>query len=409
MIFLKRGISLNTVRKIENRLCLLSTQVQGTIDNEETKKRPKTGILMMNMGGPKDGDEVNSFLKNLFSDRDLFKIPFQDKLGSWIARRRTPMIREAYGEIGGGSPIHKWTHLQGEGMVEILDQISPQTGPHKYYVGFRYVSPYTEEAIEAMERDGLERAVAFSQYPHYSCSTTGSSLNALWRHYRDRDWPSHMAWSVIDRWPTHPALVNSFADSIKEKLSTFPADVRDDVVILFTAHSLPQKYVMKGDSYPYEVAATVQAVMDQLGHTHSHVLTWQSKVGLLPWLSPSTKDKMKSLETSGFKGILLVPISFTSDHIETLYELDIEYAEILSYNNSMIVKRAESMNDRPSFIKGLADLVKQHLESGECCSRKLKIMCDYCPTDACAHAKKFFRTQKDNMDAQDQKKKMIVS
>jgi len=124
-----------------------------------------------------------------------------------IARRRTPKIEEQYAKIGGGSPILKWTREQGSGMVKILDELSPSTAPHKPYVAFRYTHPLTEDCIEEMKRDGVKRAVAFTQYPQYSCSTTGSSLNEMFRQLKKKGEENDIAWSVIDRWPTHPGLV----------------------------------------------------------------------------------------------------------------------------------------------------------------------------------------------------------
>ncbi|CAF96792.1 unnamed protein product, partial [Tetraodon nigroviridis] len=240
-------------------------------------RKPKTGILMLNMGGPEKLEDVHDFLLRLFMDTDLMQLPVQNKLGPFIAKRRTPKIQEQYSKIGGGSPIRRWTSMQGEGMVKLLDEMSPQTAPHKFYIGFRYVHPLTENAIEEMERDGVERAVAFTQYPQYSCSTTGSSLNAIYRYYSNRGERPKMSWSVIDRWPTHPLLVECFAEHIQNELLQFPEEKRDDVVILFSAHSLPMAVVNRGDPYPQEVGATVQRVMERLGHCNPYRLVWQSK------------------------------------------------------------------------------------------------------------------------------------
>ncbi|KAF0031271.1 hypothetical protein F2P81_015826 [Scophthalmus maximus] len=187
----------------------------------QENRKPKTGILMLNMGGPEKLEDVHDFLMRLFLDTDLMKLPVQNKLGPFIAKRRTPKIQEQYSKIGGGSPIKRWTSMQGEGMVKLLDEMSPETAPHKFYIGFRYVNPLTEEAIEEMEKDGVERAVAFTQYPQYSCSTTGSSLNAIYRYYSNRADKPKMRWSVIDRWPTHPLLVESEATKEAERVLSY--------------------------------------------------------------------------------------------------------------------------------------------------------------------------------------------
>lgn len=169
---------------------------------------------MMNMGGPRTVGETGEFLSRLFHDGDLIPLPFQSKLAPFIAKRRTPKIEEQYAKIGGGSPILKWTKEQGAGMIRLLDELSPQTAPHRAYVAFRYARPLTEDCLEEMTRDGVTRAVAFTQYPQYSCSTTGSSLNELYRQLVKKSETEQRAinWSVIDRWATHPGLVEVGTD-----------------------------------------------------------------------------------------------------------------------------------------------------------------------------------------------------
>ncbi|XP_035985199.1 ferrochelatase, mitochondrial [Fundulus heteroclitus] len=368
---------------------------QNAAPETQENRKPKTGILMLNMGGPEKLEDVHDFLLRLFMDTDLMKLPVQSKLGPFIAKRRTPKIQEQYSKIGGGSPIKHWTSMQGEGMVKLLDEASPDTAPHKFYIGFRYVNPLTEEAIEEMEKDGVERAVAFTQYPQYSCSTTGSSLNAIYRYYRNRGDRPKMRWSVIDRWPTHPLLVECFAEHIQNELLKFPEDKREDVVILFSAHSLPMAVVNRGDPYPQEVGATVQRVMERLGHCNPYRLVWQSRVGPMAWLGPQTDDVIKGLSERGKKNILLVPIAFTSDHIETLHELDIEYAQVLGEECGVEnIRRAESLNGNPLFMRALADLVQSHLKSNEPCSRQLTLRCPLCTNPTCGETKAFFASQK---------------
>lgn len=155
--------------------------------------------------------EVHDFLSRLFHDHDLIPLPAQRLLAPIIARRRTPKIEKQYTDIGGGSPILKWTREQGRQMCELLDELNPASAPHKPYVAFRYANPLTETCLEEMKRDGVKRAVAFTQYPQYSCSTTGSSLNEL---YKQASGPAgwggkgEVEWSFLDRWPTHPGLVD---------------------------------------------------------------------------------------------------------------------------------------------------------------------------------------------------------
>jgi ferrochelatase len=186
----------------------------------------------------------------------------------------------------------------------------------------------TEEALKQMKGDGVQRAVAFSLYPQYSCSTTGSSLNELHRCIRNLDSGNSIKWSVIDRWATHPGLVNTYVKHIQASLAEYPENERSKVVILFSAHSLPMTVVNRGDPYPAEVAATVDRIMTALGHSNPYRLVWQSQVGPQPWLGPKTENAIVGYAKKGVKELLVVPVAFVSDHIETLFELDLEYGEV---------------------------------------------------------------------------------
>ena len=284
-------------------------------------------------------------------------------------------------------------------MCKILDQISPQTAPHKPYVAFRYANPLTEDMYAQLLKDGFGggkggRAVAFTQYPQYSCSTTGSSLNELWK-WRTRlegkdsntDPSGSITWSVIDRWPVHPGLVEAFAQNIEAQLATYTPETRKDVVLLFSAHSLPMSVVNRGDTYPAEVAATVYAVMQRLKFSNSYRLCWQSQVGPSAWLGAQTSDTVQEYVKKGQTDLILIPIAFTSDHIETLYELDQEVIHEAGHSG---VKRAESLNGNRVFIEALADIAFKHLQSGVSCSRQMGLRCQGCKSERCLESKRFF-------------------
>ena len=279
-------------------------------------------------------------------------------------------------------------------MCKILDRVSPETAPHKPYVAFRYADPLTEEMYAQLLADGFGggkggRAVAFTQYPQYSCSTTGSSLNELWK-WRNRlegkgtpgesNPDGTISWSVIDRWPVHPGLVEAFAQNIETQLASYPEEQRKDVVLLFSAHSLPMSVVNRGDTYPAEVAATVYAVMQRLGFSNPYRLCWQSQVGPSKWLGAQTSDTVKEYVKKGQTNLVLIPIAFTSDHIETLYELD---QEVIHEAGHPGVKRAESLNGSQVFIEALADVAVKHLRSGESCSRQMGLRCQGCNSERC--------------------------
>ena len=375
-------------------------------------------MVFMNMGGPATTDEVGGFLSRLFADGDLIPLgPLQNYLGPLISARRTPKIKKQYADIGGGSPIRKWSEYQAAEMCKILDKTNPQTAPHKPYVAFRYANPLTEEMYNKLLEDGFGkgrggRAVAFTQYPQYSCSTTGSSLNELWKWRQRLESPTRnmeisanevdgpIKWSVIDRWPTHPGLVEAFAENITKTLETYPKEVRDSVVLLYSAHSLPMSVVNRGDPYPAEVAATVWAVQQRLGHRNPYRLCWQSQVGPSAWLGAQTSDTVKNFVQKGQKDLVLIPIAFTSDHIETLFEIDqevIHEADQLGAEGR--TRRAESLNGSPTFINALAELARTHLNSGEVCSKQMGLRCPGCKSERCLEQKKFFIGQGVNSNA----------
>ncbi|CAI5745894.1 unnamed protein product [Peronospora destructor] len=326
-------------------------------------KKAPTAIAMFNMGGPSTLPE--------------------DYVGPWVAKRRTPKIVDQYAQIGGGSPILKWTNIQGENLCKILDEIRPESAPHKHYVFFRYANPLTEQSLLQMKEDGVTRAVAFSQYPQWSCTTSGSSMNHLWRELDRLNMKEDFKWSLIDRWNTHPGYISAVANRVKIGLEQYAPEDRDKVIIMFSAHSVPMKTVYKGDAYVNEIAATADRVMKQLAGKNPHILSWQSKVGYLPWMGPSTSDVIKHYGQQGHKYVMAVPIAFTSDHIETLYEIDIEYGEEAEEAGITNFKRCPSLNDEPLLFKAQADIVKQHLDSNELHSPAYPLNCARCTNPMC--------------------------
>jgi len=346
--------------------------------------KPKTGIMMLNLGGPATLSDVGPFLLRLFSDREIIQLPLQKYSAPWIAKRRTPKVTKLYSEIGGGSPILKWTEKQGAKMVAILDEKSPETAPHKFYVGFRYANPLTEDALLKMKEDGVERAVAFSQYPQYSCTTTGSSLNELWRQLEKLDLTSQFKWSIIDRWFEHDGFTQAIAKKVRKELDKVPERHRDKAVIMFSAHSLPMRVINRGDAYPHEIAVSMHKVMKHLNVKNPFLLSYQSQVGPLPWQGPSTPEmikriaKIKSNDPHHENHIVIVPIAFTSDHIETLSEIDIEFAHVAKESGIHGFYRSESLNDSDDITSAMADIVMDHFKVGQLHSHHYPYRCPGC-------------------------------
>jgi ferrochelatase len=234
-----------------------------------------------------------------------------------------------------------------------------------------------------MAADGVERAVAFTQYPQFSCSTTGSSLNELWRAAARTGLQDAFEWSIIDRWPVHEGFIASMAATVRQGLEQFDPAVRDQVLLLFSAHSLPLDVIDRGDAYPQEIGASVQAVVERLGRPNPYQLAYQSEVGPVRWLGPSTERVIRQLGARGHKDLLVVPIAFTSDHIETLSELDREYGEVAHRAGITNYKRTPALNDRPDFIDALADVVREHLAAGRPYGPLYRTRCPGCTNPQC--------------------------
>lgn len=330
-----------------------------------SSKSGPTAVVLMNMGGPSTVEGTRDFLYRLFSDGDLIPFGrFQKPLAKFITARRYKTIEEHYKEIGGGSPIRKFSEQQGEMACELLDKLNPDTAPHKSYVAFRYAPPLTDEMYEQLLKDGVKRAIAFSQYPQYSFSTTRSSVNELERVIERMDPERTIEWSYILRWPTHPSFIKTVARKVQQEIEKFPEADQKDVMVLFSAHSLPMTIVNKGDPYVAEVSASAYAVMQSLGFSNPYRCTYQSQVGPQPWLGAQTQKAIQTLEKQpGYKGVVVVPIAFTTDHIETLHEIDIEMREEVT--KPELLRRAESLNLDAGYIQAMAEIVKEHLNDDD--------------------------------------------
>jgi ferrochelatase len=312
----------------------------------------KTAILLLQMGGPDSLDAVEPFLYNLFSDRDIIRIGpafLQPLIARVIARRRAPKVERKYEEIGGQSPIRELTELQARALEEALGE------GYRVFVAMRYSKPSTVEALAAIKREGIRRIVALSLYPHYSRATTGSSINELERVLAQAG--SSFEVTCIDRFYDHPLYVEALAERIREGIADFHPLA--EVELLFSAHSLPQSFIAEGDPYLSHIEETVRLVMERLGEVDHH-LAFQSRAGPVKWLEPSTEEMLARLAAQGPKSLLVVPLSFVSDHIETLHEIDIEYAVLAHKLGYARFRRSPSLNASPAFIACLADLVRKH-------------------------------------------------
>ncbi len=317
----------------------------------------KTAVLLLQMGGPDSLEAVEPFLINLFSDRDIIKIGpafLQPVLARIIAKRRTSKVIDYYDKIGGKSPLRELTEAQARALEEQLGS------DYRCFVAMRYWKPTTIEALAAIRKEGIERIIALSLYPHYSKATTGSSIKELERVLGEAGVSFQV--SYIDRFFDHPRYIDALAEQISTGLAEFhPLADRE---ILFSAHSLPQSFIDEGDPYLLHVKETVRLVMERFSEVPFH-LAFQSRAGPVKWLEPDTEKMLDQLAENGCKNLLIVPLSFVSDHIETLYEIDIQYAMKAFKLGYAKVRRSSSLNSSPTFIDCLAELVRQKVKSDE--------------------------------------------
>jgi ferrochelatase len=315
----------------------------------------KIGVVLLNLGGPDSLDAVEPFLFNLFSDPDIIDFPlsflFRKRLAKLISTRRSPGVIEQYREIGGKSPLKDFTLRQ----AALLEEKLSSRIPARIYVAMRYWKPSTEEALAAIKRDGIKKAILLPLYPQFSKATTTSSLKEWEKQVRLHN--LDIEYSLIEQYYDRPAFIDAWVERIRQGLERFPMEVRGEVNILFSAHGTPMKLVKQGDPYSHQIAKTVEAIMERGEFSQPHSLCYQSKVGPLKWLTPSTPATIAELAAKGVKNMLLVPVAFTSDHLETLFELGIEYRRQAKERGVTQYEVAEGLNDSSKFIEALAELV----------------------------------------------------
>ncbi len=316
----------------------------------------KVAVILLNMGGPENESDIRPFLKNLFSDREIIQLPLQPILSRLIIFFRTPKVIENYRKIGGGSPLIRITRAQAEALEK---QLRAQGLDASVHVAMRYTPPRADEAVDAALAAGAETLLVLPLYPHNSRATTGSSLNDLHRAMDSHS--EKFAVKEITSWCDHPAYLDVLAAKVREGLDAFPAEYRDQIEVVFSAHALPQKMIDDGDPYLEETKKTVQGVLDRIGPI-SHHLAFQSRSGPVAWMRPGTEEVIDDLASQGKKALLMVPVSFVSDHIETLYEIDILYKEQALARGIVEYRRTESLNTDRAFISALARIVFEKLK-----------------------------------------------
>lgn len=305
----------------------------------------KTAIVLFNLGGPDGPKAVKPFLFNLFNDPAIIRAPTPIRLFlAWlISTRREKTAKEIYEHLGGGSPILKETKAQADALETSLGE------GFRVFIAMRYWHPFTQETVREVKAWNPDKVILLPLYPQYSTTTSASSLKE-WRKYTQ-------SWNV----PTHAVccyfaeerFIQSHVEMLKPTLEKYP-----DATVLFSAHGLPEKIVASGDPYQWQVEQTAAAVAAKLGTPFNWRVTYQSRVGPLKWIGPSTDSEI--IHAAAEKNsIIVVPIAFVSEHSETLVELDIEYRKLAMNHGAKDYIRVPALGTQPRFIESLAKLCRE--------------------------------------------------
>jgi ferrochelatase len=311
----------------------------------------RIGVVLFQLGGPDSLEAIEPFLFNLFCDPDIIDFPFarigRKPLAKLISSTRARKVQHHYATIGGGSPIRRFTEQQARALQRKLAESGLNA---RCFVAMRYWHPFTAEAIEQLRAACCDEVVLLPLYPHYSSTTTGSSLNEWRRHFRD-DVPVH----CVEPFYHHELYLQALVEKIDETLARFSDPERPEIV--FSAHSVPVAVIEKGDPYQHQIEETTELLMQRGGWRNHHRLCYQSKVGASKWLQPSLHTALRELAVEENREVCVVPVSFVSDHVETLGEIDHEARAEAAKLGIQRFEMTSGLNDSPTFIAALADLV----------------------------------------------------
>jgi len=323
-------------------------------------KSDENNVLLLNLGGPETLPDVQPFLYKLFSDPEIIRIknPAIRHLLAWfISRAREKKSRDMYRQIGGGSPLRGITESQAAALETAL---TARGNRARVYVGMLCGKPSIDEAFDNITADGARRLNLLPLFPQYSGTTTGACFRYIRTLASRKKLSEKIEIFCVESWYENPLYINAVTDMVIAGLGRFPENERHGVHILFSAHSLPERYVRQGDPYLDQTRRCVSLInnrlKERLNYGVDYSLAFQSRVGPVRWLQPSTESVLRTLARRGVRRVLTVPVSFVSDHIETLYELDIAYRKLAAELGVTEFQRAESLNVHPEFIAALADI-----------------------------------------------------
>ena len=323
-------------------------------------KGSKPGIVLMNMGAPGSVREVRAFLFRLFQDRELFPFPggriLQPFFAGLVALLRAPRVEHRYRVLpGGGSPLLAITREQASRLER---KLAGEGLRFPVEVAMRYSRPLSGDALRSLEARGANAIIGLPLYPQFSRATSGSSLRAL-RSILERDFPSWRFW-VIESWHGDSGFHRSIAKRVASGLEKFGG--MQGVGVLFIAHSLPVRFVEEGDPYVRQVEETVEGIRRELADLGflkgvPAFLAYQGQVGPVKWVGPAVPTVLQEMVWKQIRRVLVVPVSFVSDHLETLYEIDLQYRRVALELGIEQFERIESLNGGEDFVDVLLGLV----------------------------------------------------
>lgn len=317
------------------------------------------GVVLAQMGGPAGLGQVEPFIRSVFSDPAVVPLPggrrVRRAVSSLVAKSRGRKVRERYREIGGGSPIARITADQAE---LVRDELVSRGCAAEVAVAMRYTQPDTTSAVSVLSAAGVGRLVLLPLYPQYSFATTGSSEAELMRVLATTGGPPV---TTIRSWCEQPRYLDASAELVSEELAKLPGPLSDRAALVFSAHGLPERLVRRGDPYPEEVQATMAGVLERLRFEGDVRLGYQSRTGPVAWTGPGTDEVIEELGAAGVEAVVVIPVSFVSDHIETLHELDIELRRVAVEAGIAHFSRVPVLNARPEVGPILADIIEEVL------------------------------------------------
>jgi ferrochelatase len=327
----------------------------------------RLGVLLVQLGGPQRREDLKPFLYELFSDPEIISIPWRPArlLVAWlISTLRAPKSAETYEKIG-WSPIRCWSEKQAMLLEAELLKAPRDAGPDTapvVRIGMMCSAPSVREALEELRAAGVSTLVVLPLYPQYSVTTTKGAFAQTTAALARMGWAPKRV-DAPDAWYDEPGFLDAHAARIEEAAKAMPDPDPAKTLLLYSAHSLPLSTVeKKKDPYPRHIEETVRAIDARIGHRYRSRLAYQSKVGYMPWLGPSTPGVLKELAAAGETQVLVVPVAFVSDHVETLYEIRMLFADEAKALGIPHYVAADGLNDHPDFIRGLADLVRRSLK-----------------------------------------------